>query len=149
MKFYRKIVIVITCFFAFISGVILISGGGEPALRLLVGAVFIVSFLNLTVYVREFGQWLNSNVKSAGTHLAAVGKNGEQNKGGGKNKDGKGRQPKGKSGDGKKSGGKEGVPAKSLKPAKKRRPADDDDDFDDDDFDDDVFDFSYDDDDDE
>ncbi|MDR1045657.1 MAG: hypothetical protein LBP33_11155 [Candidatus Adiutrix sp.] len=50
---YRKLVWLITAFFAGVSGVFLLSGAGSPGLRLLVAAVFFISLLNLSLYARE------------------------------------------------------------------------------------------------
>lgn len=74
MRFYKKFVSTVTIFFAGVSGVFLLSGAGAPALRLLVGLIFFISLLNLSIYLREFGQWSQKVIQSAGGQLAASSK---------------------------------------------------------------------------
>lgn len=78
MRFYKKIVVTITIFFAGVSGVFLLSGAGIPGLRILVGLIFFISTLNLTIYLREFGQWSRKVLQSAGSQLSAAGKSGKK-----------------------------------------------------------------------
>lgn len=80
MGFHKKIVAVVTLFFAGISGIILISGAGVPALRVMVFLIFCISALNLSVYWREFGRWLNKTAHTAGGHLAEARRKGQQGK---------------------------------------------------------------------
>ncbi len=112
MRLYRKIVTLVTIFFAGVSGVFLVAGAGAPGLRLLVGLIFFISLLNLSLYTREFGRWLKRVIQTAGGHLAA----GDQ-------------PPPPPPGGAKSGGGKPGKPG--GKPAGKPAdddPADDDDD---------------------
>jgi|GEM_PF-3831262 len=74
MRFYKKVVTTITIFFAGVSGVFLLSGAGAPGLRVLVGLIFFISFLNLSTYLREFAQWSQRVVRTAGGQLASAGK---------------------------------------------------------------------------
>lgn len=60
-KFYKKMVIAVTTFFTCVSGVFLLAGAGSPGVRLMVTAIFFISFLNLSVYARELYQ----NVKQS------------------------------------------------------------------------------------
>lgn len=90
MRFYKKIVVTITIFFAGVSGVFLLSGAGIPGLRILVGLIFFISTLNLTIYLREFGQWSRKVLQTAGGQLSAAGKRG-------KKPDSEGKPGKGKS----------------------------------------------------
>lgn len=78
MRFYKKIVVTITIFFAGVSGVFLLSGAGIPGLRILVGLVFFISTLNLTIYLREFGQWSRKVIQTAGGQLSTTGKSGKK-----------------------------------------------------------------------
>lgn len=71
MRFYKKIVIIITLFFAIVSGVFLLTGVGMPGLRILVGLIFLISFFNLSVYTPEFGQWAKRVIQAARGQLAA------------------------------------------------------------------------------
>lgn len=73
MRFYTKAVTTITTFFAGVSGVFLLSGAGAPGLRILVGLIFFISVLNLSIYLRKFAQWSQKVVQTAGGQLAAAG----------------------------------------------------------------------------
>lgn len=61
---------IITLFFTGVSGLFLISGVGVPILRLMLFFVFFIGALNLSLYWREFGRWLNKTAHTAGAHLA-------------------------------------------------------------------------------
>lgn len=74
MNFHKKIVALVTLFFAGTSGVFLLTGAGAPGLRLLICLIFFVSALNLSVYWREFGRWLGGAARAARGHLADAGK---------------------------------------------------------------------------
>lgn len=74
MRFYKKIVTTITIFFAGVSGVFLLSGTGLPVIRVFTALIFFISLLNLSIYIREFGQWSKNVLQKAGKELAASGK---------------------------------------------------------------------------
>lgn len=88
MRFYKKIVTTTTIFFAGVSGVFLLSGAGAPGLRVLVGLIFFISALNLSIYLREFAQWSQKVVQTAGGQLAAAGKTDKKPGGGADGKSG-------------------------------------------------------------
>ena len=53
-SFYKKIVLAVTFFLGGASGVFLLSGIGSPGLNVMCGLTFLVSFLNLSLYVNEY-----------------------------------------------------------------------------------------------
>lgn len=83
--FYNKIVIIITLFFTGVSGLFLVSGAGVPILRLMVFFVFFIGALNLSLYWREFGRWLNRTAHTAGAHLAEARTKKQEDENGSKN----------------------------------------------------------------
>lgn len=99
-KVYQKIVIVITAFAGGAAGVFWLTGAGPPGFRLLIALFAFVCFLNLSLYIREFGQWCHRVVQAAGRALAGNGKPAEG--GGGQGSSG------GKSGGGGQGGGSQG-----------------------------------------
>jgi hypothetical protein len=63
-------VIVVTAFIGGVAGVFLLSGAGVPGLRVLVSFLFFVCLLNLSLYLKEFGQWCHKSIQAAGSALA-------------------------------------------------------------------------------
>ena len=51
---YKKIVLAITSFFCGASGAFLLSGAGSPGLNIMMGLIFLVSLLNLSLYTKEY-----------------------------------------------------------------------------------------------
>jgi len=51
---YKKIVLTLTSFFCGASGAFLLSGVGSPGLKIMFGLIFLVSFLNLSLYANEY-----------------------------------------------------------------------------------------------
>jgi hypothetical protein len=51
---YKKIVLAITSFFGGASGAFLLSGAGSPGLNLMFSLIFLVSLLNLSLYIGEY-----------------------------------------------------------------------------------------------
>ena len=51
---YKKIVLAITSFLGGASGAFLLSGAGSPGLNIMMGLIFLVSFLNMSLYINEY-----------------------------------------------------------------------------------------------
>jgi hypothetical protein len=61
---YKKIVLAITSFFCGASGAFLLSGAGSPGLNLMLSLIFLVSLLNLSLYVGEYYKSFKKQVAS-------------------------------------------------------------------------------------
>jgi len=51
---YKKIVLAVTSLFCGASGTFLLAGIGSPGLKVMSGLIFLVSFLNLSLYVNDY-----------------------------------------------------------------------------------------------
>ena len=63
-RLYKKIVLALTSFFCGSSGAFLLSGAGSPGLNVMFGLIFLVSFLNLSLYAGEYYQSFKKQVAS-------------------------------------------------------------------------------------
>lgn len=126
MNLYKKTVVIVTIFFAGVSGVFLLSGAGHPGLRLMVALIFFISCLNLSVYPREFGRWSKKVAQSAGGQLAVAAKPRDK-KSGAEGRSGGPAKTKAKAAE----GGPRRPEARPAKAARDPEPDLDDDDYDD------------------
>jgi hypothetical protein len=53
---YKRIVLGLTSFFCGVSGAFLLSGAGSPGLNVMAGLIFLLSLLNLSLHVKDYGQ---------------------------------------------------------------------------------------------
>ena len=53
---YKRIVLAFTSFFCGASGAFLLSGAGAPGLNVLIGLIFFVSLINLSLHVKDYYQ---------------------------------------------------------------------------------------------
>jgi hypothetical protein len=63
-SFYKKIVLAITSFLGGVSGAFLLSGAGSPGLNLMFSLIFLVSLLNLSLYIGEYYQSFKKQMAS-------------------------------------------------------------------------------------
>ncbi|MDR2826805.1 MAG: hypothetical protein LBV77_01970 [Candidatus Adiutrix intracellularis] len=53
-KFYKQMVLALTAFLGWTSGIFILSGAGSSRLNLLVGLIFFVSLINISLYIGEY-----------------------------------------------------------------------------------------------